>query len=75
MIANDKNQSETVQPPSELMTVEDVARLLGKEIQTIRNMVSRREIPFVPLGRKTAFLRDSVWQWIRAKEVKPHGSN
>jgi len=54
----------------DLMTVEDLARLLGKAPKTIRNLVSRREIPFVPIGRRTYFRRKSIEAWL-AKKEKP----
>lgn len=56
-----------------LMTVEQLAAALDKAPQTIRNMVARREIPFIPIGNRTYFLRDSVREWLKKQEHKPHG--
>lgn len=57
-----------------LMTVDEIAAALGREPQTIRNWVARREIPYVPLGQTSMFLRDSVREWLQKKEFKPRGS-
>jgi len=54
----------------ELLTVDDVALLLGKKPQTIRNLVARRGIPFIP-GRPVRFLKSSIAAWLVHREVKP----
>ena len=54
-----------------LLTVEELARSLGKAPQTIRNWVAKRQIPFVCLGRSTRFRRESIEAWLKAKERKP----
>jgi excisionase family DNA binding protein len=54
-----------------LMTVEDLAGILGRAPKTIRNWVARREIPFVMIGRKTFFRLKSIEAWLSRKEVTP----
>lgn len=54
-----------------VMSLEEVAAALGQQPVTIRKWVARREIPFVTIGRKTAFNRDSVVDWLHKKEFKP----
>ncbi len=54
----------------ELLTIDDVAALLGKKPQTIRNLVAKRGIPFIP-GRPVRFLKSSIAAWLIQKEVKP----
>lgn len=54
----------------ELLTIDDVAALLGKKPQTIRNLVAKRGIPFIP-GRPVRFLKSSIAVWLIQKEVKP----
>lgn len=56
-----------------ILELDDTAALLGFEQKTIRNYVARREIPFVPLGRRNVFLRDSLREWLRSKEYRPRG--
>jgi excisionase family DNA binding protein len=60
--------------PLGIMELEEVASLLGKKTQTIRNWVAKREIPFVKLGNRAVVLRDSLRQWLLDKERKPNGS-
>jgi excisionase family DNA binding protein len=54
----------------ELLTIDDVAALLGKKPQTIRNLVARRGIPFIP-GRPVRFLKSSIAAWLAKREVQP----
>ncbi|MBF0440691.1 MAG: helix-turn-helix domain-containing protein [Oligoflexales bacterium] len=54
-----------------LMSVEDLARELGKSPKTIRNWVSKRQIPFVDIGRSVRFMRESIEAWLKSKEKKP----
>jgi excisionase family DNA binding protein len=60
-----------------LMTIEAVAAALGVAPGTVKNWVSRREIPFVPIGGpkkfRIMFNRDSVRAWLLNKEYKPRG--
>lgn len=53
----------------ELLTVCDVATLLHKAPQTIRNWVAQRKIPFIP-GRPVMFRRKSLEAWLEKKEHK-----
>ena len=53
-----------------LLSVEDLARALGKAPKTVRNMVARREIPFIRVGRGTLFRLESIEAWLVKKETK-----
>ena len=54
-----------------LMEVDEVAELLRKKTQTIRNWVARREFPFVQVGNKNLFKRSSVMRWLDDREYRP----
>ena len=54
----------------QILTIDDLAALLGKKPQTIRNWVARREVPFIP-GRPVKFLAASIATWLQHKEIKP----
>jgi excisionase family DNA binding protein len=60
--------------PLGVMTIAEVAAILGRKPKTIQNWVARREIPFVILKGRTVFIRESVREWLREKETKSHGS-
>lgn len=52
-----------------LMTIEEVAVMLGKEVSTIRNLMSLRKIPHVP-NKPTIFIKTSIMEWLKKQEVK-----
>ena len=56
-------------PKDSLLSIEQVGKLLNKKPQTIRNWVSRRQIPFLPTCPVT-FLERSIWTWLKDIEVK-----
>jgi excisionase family DNA binding protein len=53
-----------------LITVEELAGVLGIAPKTLRNWVSCRSIPFVRIGRKTRFRKRSIEAWLTRKETK-----
>ena len=54
-----------------LLTVEELAKTFHRAPKTIRNWVAKRQIPFVMLGRKVMFRRESIEAWLNGKEIKP----
>jgi excisionase family DNA binding protein len=63
-----------------LISVGEVADVLGVSIQTIYSWVSKGRLPFVKVGRRTLFQPVEIERWIEArsrKENEPgahHGS-
>jgi putative molybdopterin biosynthesis protein len=53
-------------PPDELLTPEELAAYTKLAAGSIRNMVSRRAIPFVKVGRLTRFRRSEIDAWMEA---------
>ena len=53
-----------------LLTVEELAKAFRRAPKTIRNWVAKRQIPFVMLGRKVMFRRESIEAWLKKKEIK-----
>ena len=47
-----------------LLTLEEVAALLGKSASTIYAMTSEKRIPYRKRGNKLYFFEDEVMQWI-----------
>ncbi|MCO5142091.1 MAG: helix-turn-helix domain-containing protein [Oligoflexia bacterium] len=54
-----------------LMTVEELADALGLRPQTIRNWVAMRRLPYLRIGGKTRFRRESLEVWLAEKERQP----
>jgi excisionase family DNA binding protein len=54
----------------DLLTVEELAKAFRRAPKTIRNWVAKRQIPFVMLGRKVMFRRESIEAWLKKKEIK-----
>ena len=57
--------------PIGLLTVDELAGILGFAPKTIRNWVAKHFIPFVRVGGKTFFRRESIETWLKRKENKP----
>jgi excisionase family DNA binding protein len=54
-----------------LMTVEELADALGLAPQTIRNWVAMRRLPYLRIGGRTRFRRESLEAWLLDQEKKP----
>jgi excisionase family DNA binding protein len=54
-----------------LMTVEELADALGLAPQTIRNWVALRRLPYLRIGGRTRFRRDSLRAWLAKQENQP----
>ena len=54
-----------------LITVQELARLLGFAPKTIQNWISLRRIPYLKVGGKVFFRRESLEKWLKRKEIKP----
>jgi len=55
----------------DLLEIGEVAEVLGKSPQTIRNWIARREIPFVRVGNRNMVLKASLEAWLKSKEFRP----
>lgn len=55
----------------DVLTIEEFADAVGKSPKTVRNMIARRQMPFVRLGNKHVLLRRSIGQWLEEMETKP----
>ena len=57
-----------------LLTLEEVAALLGKSASTIYAMTSEKRIPYRKRGNKLYFFEDEVMQWIEQGGTSGTGS-
>ena len=55
----------------QLIDIQTAAKALDIEPSTLYNKVSRREIPFVKVGRLTKFDPDAIDAWIKQHTIRP----
>ena len=51
-----------------IITVEELAVIFGLAPQTIRNWVAQGKLPYVKVGKRNLFLRESLQKWLDQKE-------
>jgi excisionase family DNA binding protein len=56
-----------MRPFPTLWTVEDVAAYLRLEVETIRSMARRGELPAIKVGRVWRFRREQIQSWLQEK--------
>lgn len=57
--------------PAALMTVDEVAAYLGMSANAVRQMVYRRQLPFIRLGeRRLRFDAAAINEWLDAQRVE-----
>jgi len=57
----------------ELLTIEEVSLRFKLSRGAIYQMISRREIPFIKMGRRIRFVNDDLILWLGRQKVE--GSN
>lgn len=50
-----------------LMDAEAVAEYLGLSKDTVLRMATRRQIPYVPVGKRKRFTKEAIDAWVRAR--------
>ena len=53
----------------ELLTIDETAKILKINKQTLRNWCSQRKIPYKKIGRSVRFDTRSLEAWMKRKEV------
>jgi excisionase family DNA binding protein len=53
----------------ELIDINEVARLFGLSISTLRKMCMRKQIPHHKFGRKVLFYKPEIAKWIMANKA------
>ena len=57
-----------------LLSNSEAAEILGISPFSLRGKVSRREVPFIKIGRRTLFSPSELAAYIKANSVKPKNS-
>lgn len=64
------SQAKPLPGPKKLLSVGEVAELLGYKISNIYALTHRREIPFMKKGRKLWFNEEEINQWVKSGRKK-----
>lgn len=51
----------------ELMNVKQASEMLQVSVGTIRNMLSRNELPSLRVGKQIRFVREDLDRWVRLR--------
>ena len=55
----------------ELLTKQELAKFLKVKPRVIAYLTSTRQIPFIKgIGREYKYLKPSIMEWLKAKEIK-----
>ncbi len=54
-----------------LMTAQEVAEMLRVPRSTVYELARSRRIPFIKVGRRTLFARQTLLEWIATHTVEP----
>lgn len=57
----------------DLLTPEDVARLLKVPTSTVYGLCREARIPHLKIGRRIVFERSTLREWVRSQIVRPEG--
>jgi excisionase family DNA binding protein len=50
---------------SNLLTVDEIAIFLNVSRATVYNLINKKDLPFVKIGRSTRFNANDVMQWVK----------
>jgi excisionase family DNA binding protein len=64
------SQPKPLSCPKKLLSVGEVAELLGYKVSNIYALTHRREIPFMKKGRKLWFKEDEIQEWVKSGRKK-----
>jgi excisionase family DNA binding protein len=54
-----------------LMNAEQVAELLGMDVEWVWKMSRRGQIPTITLGRSRRYRREAILRWLEERESQP----
>lgn len=53
----------------QILTVQEIANYIGVSRDLIYKMVRTNEIPFIRIGKRLLFRKESIDQWLLSREV------
>lgn len=54
-----------------LLTAKQVSELLEVSVSAVYDWVSRRQIPYVKLGRLIRFKKNEIFRWVDTRTIRP----
>lgn len=54
-----------------LLTAKQISELLEVSVSAVYDWVSRRQIPYVKLGRLIRFKKNEIFRWVDTRTIKP----
>jgi excisionase family DNA binding protein len=67
--ASTLSTSEPTNRSDRVLTIEDVAEILGQRPRTIAEWARSQEIPGIKVGRKWLFFEDSIFEYLASRET------
>lgn len=56
----------------EILTKDEVARILKVKPKTVTYLTATRQLPYIKgIGREYRYLRSSITDWLKEREIKP----
>jgi len=55
-----------------ILTIEEVAEMLRKSVNTVRYYVQYRKIPFYRKNGSVFFIEKDIWDWVKSGLVEPN---
>ena len=65
--SDDSKMTQSEKPPSEILTVEEVAEFLKVHASTIYKLLKRREIPAFRVGADWRFHAVQIEEWVKSR--------
>jgi excisionase family DNA binding protein len=60
---------------NDLITIEELSKLLDVKPSWVKSMVFKRQIPFVKIGKHIRFSRQAIQKWILDKMIQEDSCN
>ena len=59
-----------VKDPLQLLTVKEIADQLNLSRGALYQMIARREIPYVKMGRRVRFVNSDILEWLNCQKIR-----
>ena len=60
---------------SELLSIEEVAKLLSVKVSWIRSLVFKKQIPYLKIGKHIRFSTTEIEKWVEERRIQEESWN